>query len=72
MGRREYLSLDALKFLTQSRRDDLISMIYTIFMLQTTYKLTDEDKILNSTNLCSKLNMMQFKPVTHMIFSLEY
>lgn len=40
-GVREYLSINAIQHVTQSRRDDLISMIYCLIMLATDYVLAD-------------------------------
>jgi hypothetical protein len=52
VGKREFLSINAINFLTQSRRDDLISMIYTLIMLHQRYVLRDSDKVLSSEKLC--------------------
>ena len=53
MGRRPFLSLNALQFQTQSRKDDLTSLLFTLIMLRKNNRLTDMDKIGNSlSELC--------------------
>lgn len=73
MGRREFLSLNALQFNTQSRKDDLVSMLYTLIILKTGYKLIDDDKVDHSmAQLCTYLDVPEFIPAANEIEKLEF
>ena len=72
-GRREYLSVNALSFKTQSRKDDLYSLMYALITLRSRVRLSDSMKMDQTlAGLCEKNELAEFEDIANEIETLEY
>ena len=73
VGRQDYMSAHALKFQTQSRRDDLESLIYTLIFLRSGKHLTVQQKnTMSNQSICQYGNLSSMKKVFDEIYKLKY
>ena len=73
IGRKEYMSLDALDFRTQSRRDDFHSLIYTLINLRSGLHLNQtQKKTMCPLDLTIFGDLPNFEDVFNEIFSIRY
>ena len=73
IGRKDYMSVNALDFKTQSRRDDLHSLVYTLINLRCGMHLNyNQKKKLSPLDLCVFGNLPGFDQVFQEMLCLGY